>query len=80
LDFKNDIDNSNIRWTLDTIDDFYFFKSIYENVEDIYFPWKYVLSKTHSAKKFLIDSNQTIRYAMKKLEEIIELGMTLYML
>ena len=30
---------------------------------------------TNSAKKFLIDSNQTIRYAMKKLEEIVESGM-----
>jgi len=71
---ENDIDYSYMRWTLDTIDDFYFFKSIYENVEDIYFSWKFLLSKTNSAKKFLIDSNQTIRYAMKKLEEIVETG------
>ena len=72
--YENDIDYSYIRWTLDTIDDFYFFKSIYENVEDIYFSWKTLLSKTNSAEKFLIDSNQTIRYAMKKLEEVIETG------
>ncbi len=74
FNFKNDIDYSYMRWTLDTIDDFYFFKSIYERTDDIYFPWKYVLSKTNSSQKFLIDSNQTIRYAMKKLEEIVEQG------
>ena len=73
--YENDIDYSYMRWTLDTIDDFYFFKSIYKNVDNIYFPWKFLLSKTNSAKKFLIDSNQTIRYAMKKLEEIVENGM-----
>jgi spore coat polysaccharide biosynthesis protein SpsF (cytidylyltransferase family) len=72
--YKNDIDYSYMRWTLDTIDDFYFFKSIYKNNDNVFFHWKYLLSKTNSAEKFLIDSNQTIRHAMKKLEEIVDTG------
>jgi len=70
--YLNDIDYSYIRWTLDTIDDFYFFKNIFDNIDDISFKWQTLLSKTNSAQKYLIDSNQTIRYAMKKLEEIVD--------
>lgn len=67
---KNDIDYSYIRWTLDTIDDFYFFKHFYEKHNRVDFSWKDVLSLTSSADKYIIESNQTIRYAMKKFEEI----------
>lgn len=67
--YSNDIDYSYMRWTLDTIDDFYFFKHIYESKEPA-FCWKELLSYTIDEKKYFIDSNQTIRYAMKKLEEI----------
>ncbi|MFA6761010.1 MAG: sugar phosphate nucleotidyltransferase [Sulfuricurvum sp.] len=66
--FSNEIDYSYMRWTLDTIDDFYFFKQIYETNKQ-YFSWKELLAHTTDGKKYLIDSNQTIRYAMKKLEE-----------
>lgn len=69
---KNDIDYSYIRWTLDTIDDFYFFKYFYEIHTNTAFSWKSALSMTNSANKYLIESNQTLRYAMKKLEEIID--------
>lgn len=68
---KNDIDYSYIRWTLDTIDDFYFFKHFYEAHQNLDFNWKEILSMTNSAHKYLIESNQILRYAMKKLEEII---------
>lgn len=69
--YKNDIDYSYIRWTLDTLEDFYFFKHFYESKKNLNFGWKELLSITTENKKFLIDSNQTIRYAMKKLEEIV---------
>ncbi|HQS67280.1 MAG TPA: sugar phosphate nucleotidyltransferase [Sulfuricurvum sp.] len=69
---KNDIDYSYIRWTLDTIDDFYFFKDFYELHKNVDFSWKAALSITSSVNKYLIESNQTLRYAMKKLEEIID--------
>jgi spore coat polysaccharide biosynthesis protein SpsF (cytidylyltransferase family)/UTP-glucose-1-phosphate uridylyltransferase len=69
--FQNDIDYSYLRWTLDTIDDFYFFKRLYETKKTFLFNWKEILSFTKDERKYLIDSNQTIRYAMKKLEEII---------
>lgn len=69
---KNDIDYSYIRWTLDTIDDFYFFKYFYELHKNDDFCWKSVLAMTNSVDKYLIESNQTLRYAMKKLEEIID--------
>ena len=72
VSYKNDIDYSYIRWTLDTIDDFHFFKSFYEKINNTNSSWRYLLSITNNAKKYLIDSNQTIRYAMKKLEEIIK--------
>jgi spore coat polysaccharide biosynthesis protein SpsF (cytidylyltransferase family)/UTP-glucose-1-phosphate uridylyltransferase len=79
--FKNDIDYSYLRWTLDTIDDFYFFKRLYETKKTAIFSWKEILSFTKDEKKYLIDSNQTIRYAMKKLEEIVEdEGESLYVL
>lgn len=68
----NDIDYSYIRWTLDNINDFYFFKHFYERHRSINFSWKVALSITKSANKYLIESNQTLRYAMKKLEEIID--------
>ena len=67
----NDIDYSYIRWTLDTLDDFYFFKHLYETPIDLYFSWKHLLSKTKDNKKFIIESNQNIRFAMKKLEEVV---------
>lgn len=70
--YKNDIDYSYIRWTLDNIDDFYFFKHFYEIKKDSFFNWKEILSFTKDEKKFLIESNQTIRFAMKKLEDIVE--------
>ena len=55
---------------MDTLEDFYFFKHFYESKKNLNFGWKELLSITTENKKFLIDSNQTIRYAMKKLEEI----------
>lgn len=66
--YKNDIDYSYIRWTLDTIDDFYFFKHFYEIKKIVSLTGKkfYLLQRM---KKFLIESNQTIRFAMKKLED-----------
>lgn len=70
--YRNDIDYSYIRWTLDTIDDFYFFKHFYETKQDVLFDWKEILSFTKDERKFLIESNQTIRFAMKKLEDIVE--------
>jgi|GEM_PF-157089 nucleotidyl transferase len=70
--YRNEIDYSYIRWTLDTIDDFYFFKYLYEMKKDALFNWKDVLSFTKDGRKFLIESNQTIRFAMKKLENIVE--------
>ena len=69
---QNDIDYSYIRWTLDTIDDFYFFKHFYEMKKGVLFRWQEILAFTKDEKKYLIESNQTIRYAMKKLEEIVE--------
>lgn len=69
--YKNEIDYSYIRWTLDTIDDFYFFKHFYEMKRNSSFRWQEVLAFTKDEKKFLIESNQTIRFAMKKLEEIV---------
>lgn len=69
---QNDIDYSYIRWTLDTIDDFYFFKHFYENKKNTNFKWQEILAFTKDEKKYLIESNQTIRYAMKKLEEIVD--------
>lgn len=72
IGLTNDIDYSYIRWTLDNIDDFYFFKHFYERHRSINFSWKAALSMTKSADKFLIESNQTLRYAMKKLEEILD--------
>jgi len=69
--FKNDIDYSYIRWTLDTIEDFYFFKNFIESTNDNTFSWKELLNLADN-DKYLIESNQTIRYAMKKLEEIID--------
>ena len=62
--YSNDIDYSYMRWTLQMI-----FKHIYESKEPA-FCWKELLSYTIDEKKYFIDSNQTIRYAMKKLEEI----------
>lgn len=72
VQLKNDIDYSYIRWTLDNIDDFYFFSHFYEFYKNSNFSWKAALSMTKSANKYLIESNQTLRYAMKKLEEIID--------
>lgn len=69
---QNEIDYSYIRWTLDTIDDFYFFKHFYEMKKEVSFRWQEILAFTKDEKKYLIESNQTIRYAMKKLEEIVD--------
>jgi len=73
--FQNEIDYSYIRWTLDTIDDFYFFKYFYEMKKEVFFRWQELLAFTKDEKKYLIESNQTIRFAMKKLEEIINTEM-----
>lgn len=70
VNYVNEIDYSYIRWTLDTIDDFYFFKHFYEMKQEISFRWQEVLAFTKDEKKYLIESNQTIRFAMKKFEDI----------
>ncbi|MBN1897586.1 MAG: glycosyltransferase family protein [Spirochaetes bacterium] len=60
--YKNDIDYSHYRWTLDTREDFHLIKAIYENLypENPCFSWREVL-QLFERKKELININKKVK-------------------